>query len=31
MLWEMRQYLSEGRQYDVYLADYEALKQPGNA
>ncbi|WP_366347944.1 stalk domain-containing protein [Paenibacillus amylolyticus] len=25
MLWEMRQYLSEGRQYDVYLADYEAL------
>ncbi|WP_440113352.1 stalk domain-containing protein [Paenibacillus sp. QZ-Y1] len=25
MLWEMRQYINEGRQYDVYLADYEAL------
>lgn len=23
--WEMRQYVSEGRQYDVYLADSEAL------
>ncbi|MFC9711205.1 stalk domain-containing protein [Paenibacillus sp. NPDC056933] len=25
LLWEMRQYIRDGRQYDVYLADYEAL------
>jgi len=25
VLWEMRQYIHDGRQYDVYLADYEAL------
>lgn len=25
MLWEMRQYINNGRQYDVYLADYDAL------
>lgn len=25
VLWEMRQYINEGRQYDVYLADYGAL------
>ncbi|MFE6074276.1 stalk domain-containing protein [Paenibacillus sp. NPDC057886] len=25
VLWEMRQYINDGRQYDVYLADYGAL------
>ncbi|OPG95356.1 copper amine oxidase [Chryseobacterium mucoviscidosis] len=25
VLWEMRQYIKDGRQYDVYLADYGAL------
>lgn len=25
VLWEMRQYIHDGRQYDVYLADYGAL------
>ncbi|SEL74066.1 stalk domain-containing protein [Paenibacillus sp. OK003] len=25
VLWEMRQYIHDGRQYDVYLADYDAL------
>ncbi|RAI84354.1 copper amine oxidase-like protein [Paenibacillus pabuli] len=25
VLWEMRQYIHDGRQFDVYLADYEAL------
>lgn len=25
VLWEMRQYIHDGRQYDVYLADYQAL------
>ncbi|WP_427182333.1 stalk domain-containing protein [Paenibacillus sp. TC-CSREp1] len=24
LLWELRQYVHDGRQYDVYLADYEA-------
>ncbi|MEC0127760.1 stalk domain-containing protein [Paenibacillus pabuli] len=25
LLWEMRQYIRDGRQYDVYLADYDAM------
>ncbi|MBR2566744.1 MAG: copper amine oxidase N-terminal domain-containing protein [Paenibacillus sp.] len=25
LLWELRQYIHDGRQYDVYLADYEAM------
>ncbi|WP_342552996.1 stalk domain-containing protein [Paenibacillus sp. FSL R7-0652] len=25
MLWELRQYIHDGRQYDVYLADYQAF------